>query len=245
MYINKFMPKQFTTADFIKRANNVHDNFYDYTQVLYTNMHTKVKIIDPEYGVFWQVPHGHINQKQGHPLRGKIKAADTRRTSLDDFITLAREKHGDLYDYSKVEYTHCDNKILIIDPEYGEFWQSPYQHLNSHGCPARTADKKWLIHLDHVVPLSIIYSHRRQHSTWSKDRPLYKFLNSDINLRPVKSKFNNEKSDHVTINGKVVNAASVRNNYDVIAYLIKTELNIDPTNLIEEDRMYVQSYLGI
>lgn len=238
------MPKQITTTEFISRANKIHNNFYDYSQVLYTGMRDKVKIIDPEFGKFWQTPFGHL-QNQGHPLRGKIKAANARRRTLDKFIQQARELHGDLYDYSKVEYTHCDDKVLIIDPEYGEFWQSPYQHLNSHGCPARTADKKWTIHIDHIVPISIIYSQKRQHSDWSKDRPLYKFLNSDVNLKPVTAKFNNNKSDHVTINGIIVNAASVRNNYDVIEYLIKTELHIDPTDIIEQDRKYVRSYLNI
>jgi hypothetical protein len=144
-----------------------------------------------------------------------------------------------------VIYTSIDNKVCIIDPKYGEFWQSPYQHLNSHGCPARTAEKKWLIHIDHIIPLSIVHSNRKQYTQWNKLRPLYNFLNSNINLHKVTAKFNRDKSDYITINNKIIAACSVRNNYDVIAYLIKTLLGVDPTDIIEQDKQYVKEYLDI
>ena len=31
-----------------------------------------------------------------------------------EFITKAKEIHGDKYDYSKVEYINCDTKVCII-----------------------------------------------------------------------------------------------------------------------------------
>ena len=239
------MPKTLTTVDFINRANKIHNNFYDYSQTVYTNMHTKVKIIDPELGEFWQSPLGHIGQKQGHPGRRYIKMANKRRKPLEVFIQQAREKHGDLYDYSKVVYTTVDTKVCIIDPEYGDFWQSPYQHLNSHGCPARTAEKKWVIHYDHIIPLSILNTANRSFNRWYVDRPLYKFLNSEINLKPVTAKFNCDKSDFVTINGKKVSASSVRNNYDIIAHLINKLLKVNPAEIIKEDQQFVNDYFGI
>ena len=94
--------KTLTQEEFIKKANSVHNNFYDYKDVVYINMHTKVKIIDPEYGEFWQAPMSHINQKQDHPARRYIKVAEKRRMPLEVFLTRAKEKHGDLYNYSKV-----------------------------------------------------------------------------------------------------------------------------------------------
>lgn len=44
------MPKKLTATDFIERANRVHNNYYNYSLVVYNNMHTKVKIIDPIFG---------------------------------------------------------------------------------------------------------------------------------------------------------------------------------------------------
>lgn len=237
------MPKQVTTEDFIKRAIKIHGEYFNYSYVLYTNMHAKVKIIDPNYGEFWQSPMGHL-QGQGHPAAGYLKAANKRKTPLVEFITQANLLHGNLYDYSKVDYKHCDEKVCIIDPEYGEFWQSPYQHLRSHGCPARTKDKKWLVHIDHIIPLSLIHSSRKMHTEWDKLRPLYLFLNSEVNLRKVDAKFNRDKNDHVTINSKTVSASSVRNNYQVISYLISTLLCVDPSGIIAADKLYISSYLG-
>ena len=53
----------------------------------------------------------------------------------DEFIEKARLKHGDRYDYSKVEYSGCKNKVIIICPIHGEFWQIPNDHLNGTSCP--------------------------------------------------------------------------------------------------------------
>lgn len=50
------------------------------------------------------------------------------------FIEKARKVHGDKYDYSKVEYIKASEKVCIICPVHGEFWQTPNQHLNGHGC---------------------------------------------------------------------------------------------------------------
>ena len=51
------------------------------------------------------------------------------------FIEKARLKHGDTYDYSKVEYISCDKKVIIICTNHGEFLQTPYHHINrGNGC---------------------------------------------------------------------------------------------------------------
>lgn len=44
--------------------------------------------------------------------------------------------HGDKHDYSKVVYGRNNNdKICIVCPEHGEFWQSPSHHFRGEGCP--------------------------------------------------------------------------------------------------------------
>lgn len=238
------MGKPLTQEIFITRAIEIHGNLYDYSHVLYKNMHTKVKIIDPEYGEFWQTPMGHIQHGQGHKERGHKKAADKRRMQLKDFISDANKKHNNFYNYSKVEYKHCDKKVCIIDPEYGEFWQTPYNHLRNHGCPERTKNRKWLVHVDHIIPLSIICTQNRL-PDWVKNRPLYKFLNSDINLRETTSEFNTLKHDKITINGIEIFAGNVRNNYDVIKFLCQDILTTDITDIINEDKEYINRILHL
>lgn len=42
------------------------------------------------------------------------------------------------YDYSKVKYVKCSEKVCVICPEHGEFWVSPNNHCNGkhkQGCP--------------------------------------------------------------------------------------------------------------
>lgn len=122
--------KRKTKEDFIKEAKSIHGDKYDYSKADYVNARTKVCIICPDHGEFWQLPSLHIGQKCGCPIcNGTVK-----RTN-EDFIKKAKEVHGDKYDYSKVEYDGTKKKVCIICPEHGEFWQTPQDHLQGHGCP--------------------------------------------------------------------------------------------------------------
>lgn len=61
----------------------------------------------------------------------------------EQFIKRAKEIHGDKYDYSKVEYKRSDEKVCIICPIHGEFWQRPSFHISySNGCPICKAESK-------------------------------------------------------------------------------------------------------
>lgn len=124
------------TENFMKKANDIHDNFYNYSKSKYIKGSEKVCIICPEHGEFWQTPHHHLHRKQGCPKCGKIKQWDNRgRNCTNDFIENAKEIHNNKYDYSKVEYNKSDEKVCIICPEHGEFWQTPNKHLMKRGCP--------------------------------------------------------------------------------------------------------------
>jgi len=45
-----------STEEFIKKARGVHGDKYDYAKVDYVNKRTKVSIVCPTYGIFWQSP---------------------------------------------------------------------------------------------------------------------------------------------------------------------------------------------
>ena len=130
--------KYITTEEFIKRAKEVHGDKYDYSKVEYKNTNTKICIICPKHGEFWQTPNNHINQKQGCPKC----AHRSYKKDINEFIEEAREIHGDKYDYSKVEYKNNRTKICIICSEHGEFQQTPYKHLLGQGCPNCCGNKK-------------------------------------------------------------------------------------------------------
>lgn len=119
---------------FIEKSIKRHGEKYDYSKVEYTDSLTKVCIICPIHGEFWQTPQAHV-RGNGCPKCANIKRGDTFRDTLEGFITKAKSIHKDKYDYSKVEYVNAMTKVCIICPTHGEFWMTPMAHLLGQGCP--------------------------------------------------------------------------------------------------------------
>lgn len=56
--------------------------------------------------------------------------------NFENFKQKANQKFNNKFDYSKTNYTNAHNKICIICPDHGEFWQTPMNHIKSdYGCP--------------------------------------------------------------------------------------------------------------
>jgi hypothetical protein len=63
-------------------------------------------------------------------------AADSKRSTTEQFIAKAKMIHGDRYNYSHIDYTANYKKVGIICPDHGLYRQTPADHLNSKaGCP--------------------------------------------------------------------------------------------------------------
>lgn len=116
--------------NFIERATKVHNGKYDYSEVNYVNTKTKVCIICPEHGKFWQNPGDHL---RGH---GCPACAGREVRDLDSFIKKARSIYGNKYDYSKTVYKNSMDKVIVTCPIHGDFLVSPNCHINMNtGCP--------------------------------------------------------------------------------------------------------------
>jgi uncharacterized protein YbbK (DUF523 family) len=140
-----------TQDEFIRRAKEIHGDKFDYSKVKYVNSNTKVCIICPENGAFWSTPRHHLNGYTGQSVSNRaikrfinnaekdfdekqsdenpIQAERDRKISQEYFINMAKEIHGDKYDYSKVNYVDMKTDVCIVDVEHGEFYQSPKDHL--------------------------------------------------------------------------------------------------------------------
>lgn len=133
--------RKLTTDEFISKAKEVHGDLYDYSQSEYIKSNTKLKIIDPRTGnAFWQRPNDHLSGK-GNPEFRVEKIVKKTKSNLSSFIEKAKEVHGDLYDYSKAEYVNCKTPLCIVDPDYGEFFQTPNDHLRGKGNQQRGKNK--------------------------------------------------------------------------------------------------------
>ena len=123
------------TEVFIEKAMKTHGDSYSYEKVEYLDSQTKVCIICPKHGEFYQTPAAHV-RGCGCPDCANERRGRYERMTPDEFISRAKEVHGDKYDYSKAEYRGSGRKVCIICPEHGEFWQSPLAHIHGkQGCP--------------------------------------------------------------------------------------------------------------
>mgnify|MGYP002624476957 CR=1 FL=1 len=142
--------KKITQEEIIKRFKEVHSNEnMDYSEVVYTGMHNKVKIIchdlrpdGTEYGIFFQEPAVHLKGCT-HPLKARYQNAEKQRYTNDEFIRRAKISHRlDDYDYSLVDYKSSKTKVKIIcnkcgknGIKHGVFETSPDLFLMGKGCP--------------------------------------------------------------------------------------------------------------
>ena len=131
--------KKTTTEEFIERARKVHGDKYDYSKVEYINSRTKVCIICPEHGEFWQEANSHLKGC------GCLKCSKEKKNYYNDmesFIKDSYKLHGNKYDYSKVNFKKKNDKIKIICPIHGEFITTPHIHLLGCECPKCAGTKK-------------------------------------------------------------------------------------------------------
>lgn len=116
--------------------NKVHNNQYDYKDSIFIGASNAIEIRCKEHGLFSQRVSDHKNGR-GCPECGKLKSAQAKKMSLQEFIEKATERHEGLYSYTNT-ILGKDNKatILVTCNEHGEFPTSPNNHLrNSGGCP--------------------------------------------------------------------------------------------------------------
>ena len=69
--------KKTTINEFIYKAEKIHCGFYSYNLSNYKNCSTKIEIVCPIHGNFWQTPDAHINQQQKCPSCVGLKKLTT------------------------------------------------------------------------------------------------------------------------------------------------------------------------
>lgn len=123
--------------EFVEQANKIHNNQYDYSKVEYKGANKPVCIICPKHGEFWQKPTNHL---KGHKCS---KCQKVYSLTKDEFLQKAREIHGNIYDYSKINYTsNYNSKVEIICPKHGSFYQRRLLHLQGCGCFQCASEKR-------------------------------------------------------------------------------------------------------
>lgn len=125
--------KRLTTEEFIDKAKKVHGDKYDYSKVEYKKSVEKVIIVCKNHGEFEQTPHVHLRGSGCYQCSIE-KQISLQTKTTKKFIQEAKVIHGNKYDYSKVKYKNCMDKVFIICSRHGQFKQRADAHLQGQGC---------------------------------------------------------------------------------------------------------------
>ena len=119
---------------FIERAMFIHGEKYDYTNVIYKNARTSVKLKCNLCSNYWfVVPYSHA--KPNNTGSGCPYCAGFFRTT-EDFIKASKLIHGSKYDYSNVIYKNAKSKVKIFCIKHQRYWLTTWHSfvINGHGC---------------------------------------------------------------------------------------------------------------
>lgn len=121
------------TQEFIQKARKIHGNKYDYSRVDYVRSKSKVCIVCPKHGEFWQTPNDHLS---GKGCRKCKYATVYNKLSEEEFIRkLDDKKLYEKYDYTHCNYTHMHKPITVKCKKHGVFYPQAQNFLLGHGCP--------------------------------------------------------------------------------------------------------------
>lgn len=116
----------------IEEFKLIHGDKYDYSQTIYINSTTPVKIICPVHGEFFQIPSIHLNKKNIHecPQCGKVRNQrdnqKRKEIAASTFIERASLIYENKYSYSKSIYKGAGIRTEIICPVHGSFLKNPH-----------------------------------------------------------------------------------------------------------------------
>ena len=126
-------------------GNNKFNNKFDYSKVVFKDVDTKVIISCPIHGEYEMTPYKHKKSKYGCWECGKIESSKKRTKPNDVYISQLKEKFGEKFDYSKVNYKGQTKDVIIICKEHKyEFSIHAGRLLNDceFGCPKCVIDNK-------------------------------------------------------------------------------------------------------
>ena len=112
----------------------IHNSVYDYSKVIWKGSESDITVVCKIHSDFTIRAQDH---KNGRGCQKCSKEAHVQYNKHDTniFIERSNEIWNNIYDYSKVEYTGSENKVIIICKKHGEFKQLPANHYK-YGCGA-------------------------------------------------------------------------------------------------------------
>ena len=127
---------------FIKLANILHNNFYDYSEFVYGGKNTEGIIICPIHGPFKQTPNIHVRAIR--PSGCPHCSIENKIIPFEEFVSRARKIHGNDYVYKEEDYVDMKTPMdMYCTIHKHVFKQSPNNHVhktNPTKCPICAAE---------------------------------------------------------------------------------------------------------
>lgn len=114
--------------EFVKKANKIHQNKYDYSVVKYIDCKTKVEIICKLHGSFFQTPSHHLNgcgcKRCSHQGYSKKSIAWLESVKKNEFINILHAENGKEKKIGKYYADGFCKETNTIYEFHGCFWHS-------------------------------------------------------------------------------------------------------------------------
>jgi len=122
------------TEQFIVNAKLIHGDKYDYSKVTYVNNCSKVEIICPKHGSFWQTPQSHVKNKS----ECKLCSIQTIKVDMANKFDSFKKEFKRLYpEHDLIEpKSFLENlKFTFVCSKHGKFVSTANLILNKWQCP--------------------------------------------------------------------------------------------------------------
>lgn len=132
-YELRYKNVQLTKEEFVERAKRVHGDKYDYSQTNYIGNIDPIRIVCKGCGEFETTSRSHLSGCGcGNCTYREVHTS--QRTKQSVLLKRFQKVHGNVYDYSKVNYEGNKTKVEIVCKTHGSFWVSPSKHEDGQGC---------------------------------------------------------------------------------------------------------------
>ena len=181
---------------FIERCLATYGDIYDYSALCENPKYEhEVEIICKTHGSFIK-PGRQFIAGHGCP---KCRKPHSTKKSTEIFIAESKETYGDLYDYSRVDYTSSQNKVTIGCRVHNIWFdQLPWEHVLGKGClkcgHERKADKLKLTTEIFIERSNLVHNNFYEYS-----ESIYKGSGDKIKIKcPVHGFFMQRASGHMS-----------------------------------------------
>lgn len=125
-----------SAAEFASKVQEVHGDKYDCSNSAYVSYTTSLDVLCRAHQQIFTTKPRYILAGHGCPLCAREQTASEATRTTAEFINIAKDIFGEIYDYSKVEYKHSREKVLLTCADHGNFSVTPSNHIhNGIGCP--------------------------------------------------------------------------------------------------------------